>query len=70
MISGSLEVVGNVTRAAAEFPAYTRHQKRDIYLVQLVGQQCLGEATVERHDGIEGHGAADQGSHVVVFIGG
>ena len=65
-----LQVVRDITRAAAKFTAYARHQKCDIDLVQLVGQQCLGEATVERHDGIEGHGAADQGSHVVVFIGG
>ena len=59
-IAEELQVVGDVAGAAAEFAAQLRHQERHVQHVDLVGQDVIGEAVAEHHDGVEGHRAADQ----------
>ena len=60
-----LEVVGDVAGAAAELAAHVRHQEGDVEDMNLLGQDVVLELVVEHHDGVVGHGAADNGfAHV------
>jgi hypothetical protein len=62
-----LHGVGDVAGAAAVFPAHVRHQEGHVQDVNLVGQDVVLEVVVEHHDGVVGHGAADQGTHGRLF---
>ena len=58
-----LEAVGDVARASTKIAAQLRHQERDVQDVQLVGQDLLGKAPLEGHDGVERQGSANQRCH-------
>ena len=58
-----LQVVGDVAGAAAEFAAHVRHQEGHVQDVDLFRQDVVLEVVVEHHDGVVGHGAADQSVH-------
>ncbi|MCY1234028.1 hypothetical protein D9M72_465960 [compost metagenome] len=60
-----LQRVGDVAGAAAELAAHAGHQERDVQHVDLVRQDVFTEASVERHDGVVGDGAADQAGHAL-----
>ncbi|MNS81620.1 hypothetical protein D3C72_1153340 [compost metagenome] len=57
--------VGDVAGAAAELAAHAGHQERDVQHMDLVRQDVFAEASVERHDGVVGDGAADQAGHAL-----
>jgi hypothetical protein len=60
-----LEVVGDVAGAAAELAPHVRHQEGDVEDVDLLRQDVVLEAVAEHHDGVVGHGAADECLHAV-----
>jgi len=48
------EVVGNVAGTTAVLAAHLRNEERDVQDMDLVGQDVIGEAICEHHDGVEG----------------
>ena len=65
-----VQAVSDVARAAAIVTAQSRHQKRHIQNVQLVGQDLLGKAPFKIHDGVKSQGSTNQRSHVFSFFKG
>ena len=65
-----VQAVSDVARAAAKVTAQSRHQKRHIQNVQLVGQDLLGKAPFKIHDGVKSQGSTNQRSHVFSFFKG
>ncbi len=59
-----LQVVGDVAGAAAVLAPHLRHQERHVQDVDLVGQDVFLELVLEHHDGVVGHGTADESLHV------
>ena len=65
-----LQAIGDVAGAAAILAAHVRHQERHVQDMDLFGQDMVLELVVEHHDGVEGHGTADECAHresVLVF---
>src|SRR5262252_2145398 len=60
VIAEKREVVGDVARAAAVLAAHLRHEERHVQDMDLVGQDVIGEAIAEHHDGVESERATDQ----------
>jgi len=58
-----LQIVGDVARASAVFPAHFRHQKSDVEDMDLFGQDVFFELVFEHHDGVVSHGTANQCAH-------
>ncbi|MCY1375942.1 hypothetical protein D9M69_633950 [compost metagenome] len=64
------QAIRDVAGATTVLAAQGGNQKRHVEDVQLAGQDLLGKATLERHDGVEskrsanknGHGEVDQES--------
>jgi hypothetical protein len=63
-----LEVVGDVAGAAAELAPHVGHQEGDIEDVDLLGQDVVLEAVAEHHDGVVGHGTANECLHAVFRV--
>ncbi|MCY1371445.1 hypothetical protein D9M69_585870 [compost metagenome] len=57
------QAVGDVARAPPVLATQARHQERHIEDVQLAGQDLLGEATLEGHDGVERQGTTNEDGH-------
>ena len=60
-VAQQLEVEGDVAGTAAELASHLHREKGHIQHVHLVGQDVVLEVVVEHHDGVKGHGTADQG---------
>ena len=58
-----LEVVGNVAGTTAIFPAQFGYQEGDVEDVHLLRQDVVLELVWKHHNGVVGHGAADQCCH-------
>ena len=65
-----MQAVGDVACTTAKVAAQSRHQKRHIQDVQLVGQDLLGKAPFKIHDGVKSQGSTNQRSHVFSFFKG
>src|SRR3990167_9409953 len=63
MVSDRTQAVGDVARAPPVLATQARHQERHIEDVQLAGQDLLGEATLEGHDGVKRQGTANEDGH-------
>ncbi len=54
------QIVGNIAGATTELASHRRYQERDVDLMQVIGQQGFGKASVEGHDGVIGHRTANE----------
>ena len=59
-----LQAVGNIASAASKITPQRWHQERNVQDVQLVGQDLLGKAALESHDGVECQGTTNERSHI------
>jgi hypothetical protein len=66
MSAQQLQVIGDVAGAAAIFAAHLGHQEGDVENVDLFGQDVFLELVLEHHDGVVGHGTADESLHAVI----
>jgi len=63
--SQQLEAVCDIASASSKVAAQCGNEKRHIQDMQLLGQYLLCKTPIERHDGVEGQGTANQRSHRV-----
>ena len=63
MAAEQFQVIGDVARTAAKLAAHLRHHERHIQDMDLFRQNVLLELIRKHHDGVVGHGTANQCVH-------